>query len=65
MPVAPYPGDAVNPPQKANSGVGIRELAALLIFHALINNPDLTTDIEDRIPLAFDLADEFYKEIFQ
>jgi len=65
MPIAPYAGDDVNPPQKGNSGIGIRELSALVIFHALINNPDITEDIVDRIPLAFNLADEFYREIFQ
>jgi len=65
MPVAPYPGDDVNPPVKGNSGLGARELAALICLHALLSNPKYYANQASAIPDAFDLADTFYEEIFR
>jgi len=65
FPVAPHPGDESNPPTKGNSGIGIRELAALVAMHALISNPKYFSNPMSAIPDAFDVADEFYLEIFK
>jgi hypothetical protein len=65
FPVAPYPGDDANPPVKGNSGIGIRELAALVAMHALISNPKYFSDPSAAIVDAFEIADDFYTEIFR
>lgn len=65
FPVAPYPGDEHNPPSKPNSGMGIRQLAALMAMHALISNPRYFNDPASAVPDAFAIADEFYAEIFR
>ena len=65
MPIPPYAGDDVNPPVKGNSGIGVRELTALVCLHGLLQNPKYFAIPEDAIPEAFDLADQFYTQIFQ
>jgi hypothetical protein len=65
FPVAPYPGDNQHPPVKGNTGIGIREMSAMIILHALLSNPKYFVDPSQAVPDAFDIADEFYEEIFR
>jgi hypothetical protein len=65
LPVTPYPGDHVNLPVKGNSGIGVRELAALVILHSLLADPKYDSDRKMAISDAFELADCYYKNIFE
>jgi hypothetical protein len=65
IPIPPYPGDDVNPPFKGNTGMGMKELSALVILHALLSNPRYYDNVEQAVPDAFNLAEDFYQEIFQ
>jgi len=54
FPVTAYPGDGENPPVRSNSGIGVREIASLVILHALLSNPKAIVDdaINDAISAA-------------
>ena len=65
FPVAPYPGDDLNPPYKGNTGIGVREYSTLLILTALLNNPNYYGCPEDAVPDAFLIAEKFHTELFK
>lgn len=65
FPVAPYPGDDVNPSYRGNTGIGVREYATLVILHALLTNPNYYGEPEHAVPDAFLLAEKFHTELFK
>jgi hypothetical protein len=65
FPVAPYPGDDSNPSYKGNTGIGVREYAALVILHALLSNPNYFSCPEEAVPDAFLLSEKFHTELFK
>jgi hypothetical protein len=65
FPVAPYPGDEMNPSYKGNTGIGVREYSALVILHALLTNPNYYGAPESAVPDAFLLAEKFHNTLFK
>lgn len=65
FPVAPYPGDEVNPAYRGNTGIGVREYSALVILHALLTNPNYYGEPELAVPDAFLLAEKFHTQLFK
>ena len=55
FPVTAYPGDDENPPVRSNSGLGVREYAAIMILQGLLANNDLP--IDDAIRSSVSAAD--------
>lgn len=58
FPVAPYPGDATNPPIRSNSGMSVRDYFAAAALNCVNIDQDFDAVAED----AYALADAMLKE---
>jgi len=65
FPVAPYPGDDVNPPVAFNTGVNARDLCLFKVLQGIMANPSLQrSNVEETVEFAFDVVEEVINQYY-